>query len=49
VKQEFKAEARLNTISEFSTYLKENTAVHHKNINWLMMFKEIIAAYSESH
>jgi hypothetical protein len=39
-----KHEARLNNIKEFSPYRKENTAhVTVTKINWLTLFKEIIA------
>jgi hypothetical protein len=33
---------------EFSPYLKENTVLHHYK-DWIILFKEIIAVYSENH
>jgi hypothetical protein len=44
----FEAEARLNNIKEFSPHRKENTTLHHYK-EQLMLFKEIILVYSESH
>jgi hypothetical protein len=30
-------------------YLKVNTTLHHYKINWLMLFGELIDAYSEKY
>jgi hypothetical protein len=43
------AEARLNIIKEFSPYLKRTPHFSITKINWLMLFKEIMAVYSEDH
>jgi len=36
------AESHVINIYEFSSYCKQNTALHHCKHNWLMVVKEII-------
>jgi hypothetical protein len=45
----FEAEARLNNISDFGPYRKETLHFTITKINWLTLFKEIIAVYSVNH
>jgi hypothetical protein len=45
----FEAEARLNNISESNPYLKENATLQYYVIKLLILFKEIIAVYTENH
>jgi hypothetical protein len=43
------AEAHLNNIQKLSSDIKGNTArLHYIKINWLMLFKEIIAVYPKN-
>jgi hypothetical protein len=43
------AESHVINIYEFSSYCKQNTALHHCKHNWLMVVKEIIAVYIANH
>jgi hypothetical protein len=44
-----KHEARLNKTKKCSYYLKETLHVSMTTINWLILFRKIIAVYSENH
>jgi hypothetical protein len=45
----FEAGGRLNNIYEFSRTAKKTQHFTVTNINWLTLFKEIIAVYSKNH
>jgi hypothetical protein len=45
----FKPEPHLNNISNAVLTAKKTQRVNITTINWLTLFKEIIAVYSESH